>query len=249
MTRTLRNDRRVRLDDNRPTRTRRPAFLQRLAEMNAMRVTPLLTTLALCTWLAAPAGAQSIPEVKLPPSPPGQTAIQVGGTWVKNDDGQRYDGGKWIVVDYSRPMLKGRTNIFGSGADYGKAVMSGSAVWRAGANATTTLTTQVPLLIGGKRLEPGIYNILVDLKPAAWTLIISTQERQPTFDPNDKVRLSGATNYDPKFDVARAAMQVDSVDYRLESFTITFLTVSDRMFMLAMAWDNVAATVPIEIAR
>jgi hypothetical protein len=215
-----------------------------------MRRTILLPTIALCSWLASPVAAQSIPEVKLPPSPPGQSAIQVGGTWVKTDDGgQRYDGGKWIVVDYSRPMLKGRPNIFGSGAEYGKAVMAGAPVWRAGANATTTLTTQVPLVVGGKRLGPGVYNVLVDLKPAAWTLILSTQERQPAFDPNDKVRLSGATNYDPKFDVARVAMQVDTVDYRLESFTITFLNVSDTSAVLAMVWDNVAATAPIEIGK
>jgi len=215
-----------------------------------MRPTILLPALALCTWLAAPAFAQSIPEVKLPPSPPGQSAIQVGGKWVKTEDGgQRYDGGKWIVVDYSRPMLKGRPSIFGSGAEYGKAVMAGAPVWRAGANTTTTLTTQVPLVVGGKRLEPGVYNVLVDLKPAAWTLILSTQERQPSFDPNDKIRLSGATNYDPKFDVARVAMQVGTVDYRLESFTINFRNVSDTSAVLAMVWDNVAATAPIEIAK
>jgi hypothetical protein len=118
-----------------------------------MRRTILLATLALCTWLAAPASAQSIPEVKLPPSPPGQAAIQVGGTWTKTQDGgQQYANGKWIVVNYSRPTLKGRTNIFGSGAEYGKAVMAGAPLWRAGANTTTTITTQVPLLVGGKRL-------------------------------------------------------------------------------------------------
>ena len=211
--------------------------------------TTLFATLTLCTSLSLPVSAQSIPELKLPPSPPGQSAIQVGGTWVKTDDGQRYEGGKWIVVDYSRPMLKGRTNIFGSGAEYGKAVMAGAPVWRAGANATTTLTTQVPLLIGGKRLEPGVYNVLVDLKPAGWTLILSTQERQPSFDPNDKVRLSGANNYDPKFDVARVAMQVDTVDYKLEAFTITFINVTEKSAVLAMAWDNVAATAPIEIGK
>ena len=218
--------------------------------MTRMVMTILIPTVALCSWLATPAFAQSIPEVKLPPSPPGQAAIQVGGTWTKTQDGgQRYEGGKWIVVDYSRPTLKGRTNIFGSGAEYGKAVMAGAPVWRAGANATTTLTTQVPLTVGGKRLDPGVYNVLVDLKPAAWTLILSTQERQRDFDPNDKVRLSGANNYDPKFDVARVAMVNDTLDYTLEQFTITFLNVSDKAVTLAMVWDNVAATVPIEIVR
>ena len=214
-----------------------------------MRHTTFVTTLALCSWLAAPTFAQSIPDVKLPPSPPGQAAIQVGGTWTKQDEGQRYDGGKWIVVNYSRPTLKGRTNIFGSGAEYGKAVMAGAPVWRAGANATTTITTLVPLMVGGKRLEPGIYNVLVDLKPTAWTLILSTQERQASFDPNDKVRLSGANNYDPKFDVARVVMQMDTVDQKLEEFTITFLAVSDRNLLLAFAWENTIACAPIEIAK
>ena len=41
-------------------------------------------------------------------------------------------GGKWIEITYSRPILRGRTNIFGTGADYGKAVSDGSPVWRAG---------------------------------------------------------------------------------------------------------------------
>jgi hypothetical protein len=215
-----------------------------------MVTTNLIPTLALCGWLATPAFAQSIPDVKLPPSPPGQAAIQVGGTWAKTQDGgQRYEGGKWIVVDYSRPMLKGRTNIFGSGAEYGKAVSDGSPLWRAGANATTTLTTQVPLVIGGKTLAPGIYNVFVDLKPGAWTLVLSNQARQPKYDPDDKVKLFGAYNYDPKFDVARAAMQVETVDYRLEQFTITFLAVSDTTVMLAMVWENVAATAPIEIGK
>ena len=115
--------------------------------------------------------------------------------------------------------------------------------------ATTTLTTQVPLIVGGKTLAPGVYNVFVELKPGAWALVLSNQPRQPKYDPADKVNLYGAYNYDPKFDVARAAMQVDMVDYRLEQFTITFLAVSDKMVMLAMAWENVAATVPIELAR
>ena len=37
-------------------------------------------------------------------------------------------------------------------------------VWRAGANATTKLKTEVPLMIGGKTLAPGSYDIFVELK-------------------------------------------------------------------------------------
>src|SRR4029434_3237908 len=59
-----------------------------------------------------------------PLSPAGTSATMVGGTWSAPDqDGERrYTGGKWIEVSYSRPMLRGRTDIFGKGADYGKVV-------------------------------------------------------------------------------------------------------------------------------
>ncbi|WP_239492150.1 DUF2911 domain-containing protein [Luteitalea sp. TBR-22] len=208
-----------------------------------------LTMTAASLVLAATASAQSVPEVKLPPSPMGQAAVQLGGSWSKTADGERYQGGKWIVVDYSRPLLRGRKNIFGSGAEYGKAVMAGAPLWRAGANATTTLTTQLPLMVGDKRLEPGVYNVFVDLKPGNWTLVISNQPRQPKYDPKDKVNLYGTYNYDPKFDVVRVPMLVDSVEYSVEQFMITFINATDTSVVMAMAWENTAALAELTVAK
>jgi hypothetical protein len=214
-----------------------------------MRLLTMVPTLAMCTLLTTMATAQTVPEVKLPASPMGQAAAQVGGSWQKTAEGERYSGGKWVVVDYSRPTLRGRRNIFGSGDEYGKTVMAGSPVWRAGANATTTLTTQVPLLVGGKTIQPGVYNVFVDLKAGSWTLILSNQERQPKYDPNDKTRLYGSYNYETKFDVVRTPMQVDSVDYSIDQFTITILNVTESSFALAMAWENTVASAQIGIAK
>lgn len=216
-----------------------------------MRLLGMVGTMMAGTLIATGALAQSVPEVKLPPSPIGQAATQVGGSWTKTADGApRYQGGKWIVVDYSRPLLRGRTNIFGSGDQYGKVVMDGSPLWRAGANATTTLTTQVPLMVGGKRIEPGVYNVLVDLKPGNWTLVLTNQARQPRYDPNDKVNLYGAYNHDAKFEVARISMGAAEVDSSIEQFTIAFLNVRESSFMLAMQWEKTSATTPpIEIAK
>lgn len=215
-----------------------------------MRMLTGLMAIAWCAALSTGAWAQEVPAVQLPPSPPGKAAVQVGGSWTKTQNGgQRYEGGKWIVVDYSRPLLKGRTDIFGSGAEYGKSVNDGSPVWRAGANATTTLTTQVPITVGGKTLAPGVYNVFVDLKPGDWTLILSNQPRQPKYDPNDKVNLYGSYNYDPKFEVARAKMSVDSNDLKLEEFTVAFCSLTDRMVNLLMAWENTSALVPIEFTK
>ncbi|HXM79313.1 MAG TPA: hypothetical protein VOA00_08785, partial [Thermoanaerobaculia bacterium] len=68
------------------------------------------TTTSTATTAAAPRRA---------PSPLGTAATQVGGTWSAPDkDGEsRYQGGKWIEVVYSRPILRGRQDVFGKGAD------------------------------------------------------------------------------------------------------------------------------------
>ena len=186
-----------------------------------------------------------MPKIDLPPSPRGSTAIQVGGAWT---DG-KYTGGSWITVDYGRPVLRARTNIFGAGADYGKTVTAGAALWRAGANDTTRLATQIALEIGGKTIAPGEYNLLVDLKEQAWTLVLSTQPIQPTFDPDDKVRLSGATNYDPKFDVLRAPMRLAVSPVSIEQFTIGFSDVTADRGTLYLSWDRTVASIDFRVKK
>jgi hypothetical protein len=214
-----------------------------------MRFRSVLVVVALCSVMGVGAVAQAIPDVKLVPSPAGQAAIQVGGKWEKTaEGGQAYRDGKWIVVDYGRPLLRGRKEIFGAGADYGKTVNAGAPLWRAGANDTTRLTTQAPLQIGGKTIQPGVYNVFVDLKPGNWMLVLSTQPVQEKFDPDDKVRLSGATNYDPKFDVLRAPMTVRAGDSSTEQFTIGFTNVSETSATLSMAWEKTLATIDVRLA-
>ena len=62
-----------------------------------------------------------------PMSPEGAAHAQVLGTWVKGDrpaftlGRESYEGGKWIEITYGRPLQRGR-DLFGSGANYGKAV-------------------------------------------------------------------------------------------------------------------------------
>ena len=192
-----------------------------------------------------------------PLSPAGTASTMVGGTWSAPDkDGEKhYTGGKWIEVTYSRPMLRGRTDVFGKGADYGKAVADGvkdkdgSLIWRAGANATTKLVTEVPLTIGGKRLEPGSYDLFVTLKEGAWTLIVSTQPTQEKYDANEKAKIWGAYGYDPKFDVVRVPMKMITPALTIDQFTIDFADMSDAGGKLAMAWEKTGGAVPFTIAK
>jgi hypothetical protein len=181
-------------------------------------------------------------------SPRGSAAAQVSGTWEKTDRGQRYTGGKWVTVDYGRPILRGRENIFGSGAEYGKQVLGNATIWRAGANETTRLTTEAPLVFGGKTVEPGTYSVFVDLKEGAWTFVLSTQPVQEKYDPNDKTRTYGAYNYDPKFEVVRVPMKVMEAPASAEQFTITFVNMTPQGGSLAMWWDRTMATVDFSVA-
>jgi len=187
--------------------------------------------------------AQTRPDVKLPPSPQGSAAVQVAGKWT---DG-KYTGGQWITVDYGRPILRGRENIFGAGASYGKTVNPDGPVWRAGANDTTRLTTQSALVIGGTTLNPGVYNVFVDLNEKAWTLVLSNQPVQLKFDANDTVNLFGAANYNPKFDVLRAPMRVATSPTSIEQFTIGFSDVRADRGTLYMAWDLTVASVDFTV--
>jgi len=213
-----------------------------------MRVSRSLVVVALVVSASLALEAQTSPTVKLPPSPQGQSAVQLGGRWEKTADGQRYVDGKWVVVDYGRPLLRGRTNIFGVGAEYGKVVSDGSPVWRMGANDSTQFTTQVSLSIGGKTLEPGVYNAFAELKPGAWTFVLSTQPRQPRFDPDEKVLLYGSYNYDPKFDVLRAPMSVRTSDIRVEQLTIGFVNVTATTATMQVAWETTVATIDVKLA-
>jgi hypothetical protein len=214
-----------------------------------MRVGSVLSVVVFAGALSAGMLAQSVPEVKLPPSPLGQSATQIGGKWEKTaEGGQRYRDGKWIVVDYSRPLLRGRKDIFGTGADYGKTVNDQAVIWRVGANDTTRLTTQAPLQLGGKTIQPGVYNVFVDLKPGNWMFVLNTQPVQEQYDPNEKVKLYGAYNYDPKFDLVRVPMTVRATDSSVEQLTIGFVNATDTTATLAIAWEKTQAMVDLKLA-
>jgi hypothetical protein len=141
-----------------------------------------------------------------------------------------YQNGKWIEITYGRPLQRGR-DLFGSGADYGKAAndvgtagLPAPPVWRAGANKSTRLKTEVALTLGGKTIPAGEYSLFVDLKLPAWTLIVSTWPAQDRFDPNNKEALWGAYFYTADKDVARVPMKLDKLPFEVDQLRWTFST-------------------------
>ena len=94
------------------------------------------------------------------PSPRGEAHTQVGGGY--NADGQ-YVGGWWLVVDYGRPILRGRENMFGSGNTYGDAFLLGAQIWRLGANMSTRFYVGTNWMFGDQLLPTGEYSVFADL--------------------------------------------------------------------------------------
>src|SRR5262252_3054010 len=127
-----------------------------------------------------------------PASPAGASAAEVTGRY---NERSAYVGGKWIEIRYGRPIKRGR-DLFGP-SDFAEALNDGAPVWRAGANVSTRLNTEVALTIAGVRIAPGEYSIFIDLATTPWTFIVSTWPAQTRYDVNDKTALWGAFDYTP----------------------------------------------------
>ena len=212
--------------------------------MRRMMMTILVATAASAAVLA------QMQTPARPASPVGTAAIQVGDWKPGDTNDARIKAGKWIEVAYGRPLKRGRESVFGAGADYGKTVNAGSPVWRAGANVSTRLKTEVPLTFGTTTVPAGEYSLFIELKgPAAWTMILSTHQAQTTYDPNDKVKLWGSYGYTPDKDVLRVPMKVEALPYSMEQLTFVFADVTGTSGALRLMWDTTTASVAFKVAK
>lgn len=196
--------------------------------------------------VAAALGAVLHAQGRRPASPVGSAAIEVGGKYDPKAQEPTYVGGKWIELTFGRPIRRGR-DVFGSGANYGKVANPDQPVWRAGANQTTQLKTEVPIVINGKTIAPGLYTVFVDLKPNNWTLIVSNWKAQTRYDPSNKNELWGAYGYTPDKDVVRAPMKTETLPHSHEQMSWEFLDVSDAGGTIALMWDKTMGTVAFKI--
>lgn len=167
-----------------------------------------------CTGLliaATFAGAQQ------PPASPPETAI--GSI-----------GGKAVTITYSSPRVNGREGkLFGPGGRISQDPHY--PVWRAGANAATTLKTVGDLKIGTLNVPAGTYTLFVDISdPDQWKLIV-----------NKKTGEWGLA-YDKSADVGSTPMTMSKPPALVENLVYTF----KGRGKLTLAWENYTASVPIE---
>lgn len=135
--------------------------------------------------------------------------------------------GRRIYIDYGRPSMRGR-RIMGGLVPYGR-------VWRTGANAATTLVTDVDLELGGVAVPRGTYTLYTIPTAAGWTLIVNRQTGQ------------WGTQYEPTRDLARIPMQVSPLRNPVEQFTIALEHRRAGAGTLALEWETTRATVPFRV--
>ena len=176
-------------------------------------------------------------------SPRGEAATQVGGSYESGS----YAGGSWIVVDYGRPITRGR-DVFGSGDDYGRMITTG-AVWRLGANQSTRFMTEADLMFGDERLPAGEYTIFAELSEDEWTLIFSNWGASEGFPPDNADALWGSYGYTPDRDVLRTTMEVQSVEMASDQMVILFTDMTTDGGMFTVWWDDQVAMTPFSLAR
>jgi hypothetical protein len=206
-----------------------------------------LATLA----VALVASAALLAQGGRPASPPGTAATQVLGKYDTSGAEPVYRNGKWIEITYGRPIKRGRDLFGGTGANYGKGVNPDAPVWRAGANNTTQLKNEVPLVIDGKTIAPGTYTMFIDLKPNNWTLIVSNWKAAARFDQDNDAQKTGevfgAYGYTPEKDVVRAPMTVGTLPFSVDQLTWSFTDMTDAGGRLTIMWDKLVASVAFRV--
>jgi hypothetical protein len=148
-----------------------------------------------------------------PASPPGEATL-------------KFDDGKTVTIQYSRPSMRGR-KIFGGLVPYDE-------VWRTGANAATSLKTDAALTIGSANVPAGSYTLYTLPGASAWKLIINKQTGQ------------WGTEYSQSQDLARVDMKVSQRSSPLEEFTISFDKAGGTSATFKLEWDTTVASVDVK---
>lgn len=151
-------------------------------------------------------------------SPPADTSVTIGG--------------KTITIKYSAPSVRGR-KIFGDGG-----LISGDPnypVWRAGANAATSLDTTGELTIGTLKVPAGKYTLFVLLDNAGWQLIVNKQTGQSGLD------------YDAKQDLGRVKMTMGKPASLVEKYKMTLAAAGGNKGKLTLEWENTTASVDFTV--
>ena len=133
---------------------------------------------------------------------------------------------KRIAIDYGQPHARGRDVL---------PLVPTTAPWRAGANASTTFTTDVDLDVNGTLVPKGAYSLYVQRTNGDAQLIVNRQTGQ------------WGTVYDQKQDLARIGMQMRRLSEPLDALQITLVpTPGTLKGVLRIVWGTMELHTPWE---
>ncbi len=140
--------------------------------------------------------------------------------------------GTSIKLTYSRPRLRGRTNVWGT------RVVNWDEVWTPGANEATILETNRDVTISGVAVPKGKYSVwMIVSKDTTWTMLLDPKWKQYHTDhpkPNDTmIRVP-----------VKATLSAPTVE---EALTWTFPSVTARGGSIAMQWERTRVTMPFAV--
>ena len=113
-----------------------------------------------------------------------------------------------IKIDYGQPHARGR--------DVPAELATPGTVWRTGANTSTTLTTDVDLVIGSANVPKGAYSIFTVRTAGGYELIINSNTGQ------------WGTQYDQSKDFIRVPMTARTLAEVRESLQIGLVPAADQ---------------------
>jgi predicted RNA-binding protein (virulence factor B family) len=122
--------------------------------------------------------------------------------------------GATISINYSSPSIKGRV-IWGELVPFNK-------IWRAGANAATTIESDKDLVVEGQKLPAGKYSFFV-----------IPNEKECVIIFNKVAKMSGTNNYDEKEDQLRVTVKQQMADSSTES-----LVYNINKNSIVLSWEK-----------
>lgn len=178
-----------------------------------------LLSLGLMICTAAPLTAQMGKKPVL--SPPEEASATIAG--------------QTISIKYSSPKVRGREgHLFGPGGRISHDPHY--PVWRAGANAATTLTTSADLTIGKLNVPKGTYTLFVNVAdPNHWVLIVNKQTGE------------WGLAYNGSYDLGTVPMHMQKPGQMAEDLLWTITAGHGKKGMITLSWENYSASVPFKV--
>ncbi|HEV2353914.1 MAG TPA: DUF2911 domain-containing protein [Puia sp.] len=136
-------------------------------------------------------------------------------------------GNAVFTINYSRPLLRGRT-LLGDVIPY-------DYVWRTGANAATQFTTSIPIKLAGMQVPAGAYTLFTAPHTSGVDLIVSKETGE------------WGTEYNRSRDLGRARMISETSSTPVEEFTISIIPTDSRRGNLVLEWGSFRWIAPIEL--